>query len=53
MPPDREEDNFKKQTASIKAQIRTAKTKHRQAQKEIVVKKEQHRTTLAAVSDPG
>ena len=44
------EDNFKKQTAAIKAQIRTAKTKHRQAQEEIVVKQEQHRTTLAAVT---
>ena len=44
------EENFKKQTAAIKAQIRTAKTKHRQAQEEIVVKKEQHRTTLAAVT---
>ena len=44
------EENFKKQTAAIKAQIRTAKTKHRQAQEEIVVKQEQHRTTLAAVT---
>ena len=44
------EENFKKQTAAIKARSRTAKTKHRQAQEEIVVKQEQHRTTLAAVT---
>ena len=44
------EDNFKKQTAAIKAQFRTAKTKHRQAQEEILVRREQHRTTLAAVT---
>ena len=44
------EGNFKKQAATIKARSRTAKTKHRESQEEIVVQKEQHRTTLAAVT---
>ena len=44
------EENFKKQTAAIKARSRTAKTKHREAQEEIVVQKEKHRTTLGGVT---